>query len=73
MFKMRELILFLKCRTSEKPDEGLFTAKELESLEKKITDVEKWRDEKLDAQEQQPLSEMPKLTVSVIKSKALKY
>jgi len=56
-------------KTSEKPDEGLFTAKELESLEKKITDVEKWRDEKLDAQEQQPLSEMPKLTVSVIKSK----
>ena len=51
----------------------MFTAKELESLEKKITDVEKWRDEKLYAQEQQPLSEMPKLPVSVIKSKVYKY
>merc|ERR1712029_1153082 len=53
----------------EKPDEGLFTAKELQSLEKKIADVEKWRDEKLEEQEKQPLSEMPKLTVSLIKSK----
>merc|ERR1712209_218679 len=48
---------------------GLFTAKELESLEKKIADVEKWRDEKVEEQEKMPLSEMPKLTVSLIKSK----
>ena len=47
----------------------MFTAKELQSLEKKISDVEKWRDEKLEEQEKQPLSEMPKLTVSLIKSK----
>ena len=47
----------------------MFTAKELQSLEKKIADVEKWRDEKLEEQEKQPLSEMPKLTVSLIKSK----
>ena len=47
----------------------MFTAKELQSLEKKIADVEKWRDEKLQEQEKQPLSEMPKLTVSLIKSK----
>ena len=47
----------------------MFTAKELQSLEKKIADVEKWRDEKLQDQEKQPLSEMPKLTVSLIKSK----
>merc|ERR1712112_3364 len=37
--------------------------------EKKITEVEKWRDDKLEEQEKQPLSEMPKLTVSLIKSK----
>ena len=47
----------------------MFTAKELESLEKKIADVEKWRDDKLEEQEKMPLSEMPKLTVSLIKSK----
>ena len=47
----------------------MFTTKELQSLEKKIADVEKWRDEKLEEQEKQPLSEMPKLTVSLIKSK----
>merc|ERR1712064_131052 len=56
-------------KKSEKPEEGLFTAKELESLEKKITEVEKWRDDKLEEQEKQPLSEMPKLTASLIKSK----
>merc|ERR1711923_331942 len=38
-------------------------------LEKKIADVEKWRDDKLEEQEKMPLSEMPKLTVSLIKSK----
>merc|ERR1712209_354478 len=56
-------------KDERKGDEGLFTAKELQSLEKKISDVEKWRDEKLEEQEKQPLSEMPKLTVSLIKSK----
>merc|ERR1711962_768992 len=34
-----------------------------------IAEVEKWRDEKLAEQEATPLSEMPKLTVSMIKSK----
>jgi len=58
-----------KTKDEKKPDEGLFTAKELESLEKKIADVEKWRDDKLEEQEKMPLSEMPKLTVSLIKSK----
>merc|ERR1711936_1223342 len=46
-------------------DEGVFTEKELESLEKKIVEVEKWRDEKVSEQEQQPTSQMPKLTVSM--------
>merc|ERR1712203_343600 len=50
-------------------DEGLFKEKELDSLEKKIAEVEKWRDDKLAEQAETPLSEMPKLTVSLIKSK----
>jgi len=68
-----------KDTTEEKPksakkkakieDEGLFKEKELDSLKKKIAEVEKWRDEKLAEQVETPLSEMPKLTVSMIKSK----
>merc|ERR1711971_993395 len=50
-------------------EEKLFKEKELEQLEKKIAEVEKWRDEKLAAQGSTPLSEMPKLTVSMINSK----
>merc|ERR1719222_1879690 len=50
-------------------EEKLFKEKELEQLEKKIAEVEKWRDEKLAAQADTPLSEMPKLTVSMINSK----
>lgn len=65
-FHVSPLIIF---KFNRKVDEGLFTAKELESLEKKIADVEKWRDEKVEEQEKMPLSEMPKLTVSLIKSK----
>merc|ERR1712198_472352 len=38
-------------------------------LEKKIAEVEKWRDERLAEQAATPLSEMPKLTVSMINSK----
>merc|ERR1711887_24304 len=68
-----------KDTTEEKPkpakkktkieDEGLFKEKELDSLKKKIAEVEKWRDDKLAEQAGTPLSEMPKLTVSMIKSK----
>ena len=35
--------------------------------------VEKWRDEKLAEQEATPLSEMPKLTVSMINSKVRQF
>merc|ERR1712079_960942 len=56
-------------KKGEIPDEGIFTSKELELLEKKIGEVEKWRDDKLEEQTAMPLSEMPKLTVSMIKSK----
>merc|ERR1712203_1298301 len=50
-------------------EEKLFKEKELEQLEKKIAEVEKWRDEKLAEQADTPLSEMPELTVSMINSK----
>merc|ERR1712192_115260 len=50
-------------------EERLFKEKELEQLEKKIAEIEKWRDEKLSEQGSTPLSEMPKLTVSMINSK----
>ena len=58
-----------KKEKSKIPDEGIFTGKELEALEKKIGEVERWRDEKVAVQEAQPSSQMPKLTVSLIKSK----
>ena len=58
-----------KKKKSKIPDEGIFTGKELEALEKKIGEVERWRDEKVAEQEAQPSSQMPKLTVSLIKSK----
>merc|ERR1719419_642762 len=59
-----------KAKAKSKIDEdGLFKEKELDSLKKKIAEVEKWRDEKLNEQANTPLSEMPKLTVSIIKSK----
>merc|ERR1712183_460076 len=58
-----------KKEKSKIPDEGIFTGKELEALEKKIGEVERWRDEKVAEQEAQPSSQMPKLTVSLIKSK----
>merc|ERR1711913_111818 len=58
-----------KKKKNKIPDEGIFTEKELEALEKKIGEVERWRDEKVAEQEAQPSSQMPKLTVSLIKSK----
>merc|ERR1712048_715 len=53
-----------KKKKNKIPDEGIFTEKELEALEKKIGEVERWRDEKVAEQEAQPSSQMPKLTVS---------
>jgi len=50
-------------------DEGFFKEKELEAFEKKVVEVETWRDEKIAAQDEHPLSEMPKLTVSMIGQK----
>lgn len=50
-------------------DDGYFKAKELDAFEKKITDTETWREKKLKDQEETPLSEMPKLTVTMIYTK----
>jgi len=47
-------------------EDGLFKEKELENMEKKIVEVETWRDEKVAEQKEHPLSEMPKLTVGMI-------
>lgn len=63
-------LFFFFCR-DKIGDDGLFKEKELDSLKKKIAEVEKWRDDKLVEQEKTPLSEMPKLTVSMIKSKVI--
>jgi len=56
-------------KTEKLGEEGLFKEKELDQLDKKIKEIEKWRDEKMAEQEATPLSEMPKLTVSMINSK----
>lgn len=61
--------VFLEKSKQKVGEDGLFKEKELDSLKKKIAEVEKWRDGKLVEQEKTPLSEMPKLTVSMIKSK----
>jgi len=47
-------------------DDGYFKEKELDNMEKKIAEVEKWRDDKLAEQKEHPLTEMPKLTVGMI-------
>merc|ERR1719412_2212690 len=67
--KEEEKLKEKKKKKNKIPDEGIFTEKELEALEKKIGEVERWRDEKVAEQEAQPSSQMPKLTVSLIKSK----
>jgi len=56
-------------KTEKVGEEGLFKQKELDALAKKIEEVKKWRDEKVAEQDAAPLSEMPKLTVSLINSK----
>ena len=43
--------------------------KELENFEKKMGEVETWREAKLSEQADTPLAEMPKLTVSMIHTK----
>merc|ERR1712048_1475580 len=60
---------------TEKKDEEKAEKKEeekpKEKKKKKIGEVERWRDEKVAEQEAQPSSQMPKLTVSLIKSKVI--
>jgi hypoxia up-regulated 1 len=60
---------FLEKSKDKTGEDGLFKEKELEALKKKIEEVKKWREDKLAEQEKTPLSEMPKLTVSMINQK----
>jgi len=62
----REFIEKSKNLTGE---DGFFKEKELEALEKKADELTKWQEEKLAEQAAHPLSEMPKLTVSMIMQK----
>jgi len=50
-------------------EEGFFKEKELEAFEKKIVEIETWKEEKVKEQSEISLSEMPKLTVSMINTK----
>jgi len=62
----REFIEKSKNLTGE---DGFFKEKEIEALEKKADELTKWQDDKLAEQAAHPLSEMPKLTVSMIMQK----
>jgi hypothetical protein len=44
---------------------------EVETLEKKLADITKWRDEAVEEQDKQPMHEMPKLTASLVAEKGL--
>lgn len=55
---------------NETGDKGFFAASELQTLQEKLSEVQKWRDESVAEQEEQPKQEMPKLTVSAILEKA---
>lgn len=50
-------------------DDGYFKVKELDEFEKKVTGTETWREKKLKDQAETSLSEMPKLTVTMIYTK----
>ena len=52
-------------------ENGFFKEKELELLKKKIDEIEKWKAEKIEEQENTPLWEMTKLTVNLIVSKVI--
>jgi len=60
---------FLKKSRNLTGDDGYFKEKELDIFEKKMTEIETWREKKLKDQGETPLSEMPKLTVTMIYTK----
>lgn len=55
---------------NETGDTGFFAATELQTLQEKLSEVQKWRDESVSEQDKQPKQEMPKLTMSAISEKA---
>merc|ERR1712111_152044 len=62
---------FNKAKNSTGVVDGYFTQDELDKLEQKLKDIVEWRDNALKDQEAQPMSEMPKMTTSLIAEKAL--
>ena len=52
-------------------EDGPFTVTELDTLEAKLKEVKKWRDEALEEQEKQPMYEMPKMTTGKIAEKGV--
>ena len=62
---------FNKAKNSTGVVDGYFTQDELDKLEQKLKDIVEWRDKALKEQEAQPMSEMPKMTTSLIAEKAL--
>ena len=62
---------FLAKAKNKTGDDGYFTLTEVDVLEKKLEEINKWREEALEAQEKQPKSEMPKMTKSLIREKSL--
>ena len=51
-------------------DKGYFSETELQGLQDKLTEVQKWREQSVSEQDEQPKQEMPKLTVSAVLEKA---
>jgi len=51
--------------------DGYFTQAELDTLEKKLTEIKAWKENAEKEQGLQPMHEMPKLTTSLIAEKGI--
>merc|ERR1712226_67120 len=62
---------FLVKAKNKTGEDGFFTVAEIEVLEKKIAEIEAWKETAVKEQEEQPMHEMPKLLTSLIAEKGL--
>ncbi len=62
---------FLAKARNKTGDDGYFSETEVEKLATKLEEVQKWRDEAVEAQGKQNMNEMPKMTTSLIAEKGL--
>lgn len=62
---------FLTRARNNSGEDGLFTETELDTLQKKLDTIEQWKIDAEKEQEAQPMSEMPKMTTSLIAEKGL--